>query len=200
MTAQTREPDMDPTPDLLALLDPDPVVAEACFRKLIADLQRSLEWAGCHDPEGVAGESVYRALKKLAKGADTSQSGLRGYVFGIARRVAMEHRRTERREQQAEPGGLDRRPSGYREQDGVEAGLMLEEIRRLLGEEKSGRLLRYCTEEDHTAQCRELNVTPGYLRVMIHRMREELKALALPERAQRGTRRVVRPSESATEE
>lgn len=194
------EPDMGLTPDLLALLDPDPVVAEERFRKLIADLQRWLEWSGCHDPEGVAGESVYRALKRLAGGVDTSQSGLRGYIFGIAKLVAKERQKAESREQQAGPGVLDRRESGYREQEGVEAGLMLEDIQRLLGKEKSQILLTYCSEKEHTAQCRELNVTPGYLRVMVHRLREEARALALPARARRRSGRIVRPVEPATEE
>jgi len=200
MTGQTGEPDMGVTPDLLALLDPDPVIAEERFRKLIADLQRSLEWSGCHDPDGVAGESVYRALKRLAEGVDTRQSGLRGYVFGIAKLVAKERQKTESREQQAGSGVLDRRESGYREQEGIEAGLMLEDIQRLLGKEKSQILLTYCSEKDHTAQCGQLNVTPGYLRVMVHRLREEARALALPARAGRRPERIVRPVEPATEE
>jgi DNA-directed RNA polymerase specialized sigma24 family protein len=163
------------TPDLLRLFDPDPVVAEGRLRKLLSDLRRWLEWRACPDPEGVAAESVYRAVRKIAAGAETGKSGLRGFVFGIAKFVLKEGWKAGRREQQMEPADWAAYESGNREQQQIEAGLMLRDIQRLLAREEWEMLLRYYTETDHVAQSQELGVTPGHLRVMIHRVRERLK-------------------------
>ena len=167
------------TPELMKAIHPDPVAAEAYIRELLADLGRWLEWRGCHDPDGVAGEALYRALRKVAAGADISQSGLRAFVFGIAKYVAKESRRVTAREQQLEPPAWHAQPSRHRERERIEATLMLQDIQRLLGPEDWQTLFRYCTEKDYTAQCREMGVEPGYLRVIIHRIREQLKAKIL---------------------
>ena len=192
MSAARAELDVRVTPAMLAIVDPNSVVAAARYRKLVTDLSRSLEWHGCRDAEGVAGESVYRALKKLSEGADTAKSGLRAFIFGIAKLVLKEGWKVDRRERQLEPEIWERRPSTLRDHERTEAELMLRQVQRLVSQEQWQMLFRYCTERDHTAQSRELDVTPGYLRVMIHRIRDELRAKALPERERDAPRRPAR--------
>lgn len=167
------------TAELMKAINPDPVAAEAFMRKLMGDLPRWLEWRGCHDPDGVAGEALYRALRKVAAGADISQSGLRAFVFGIAKKVMQESWKDLPRAQQLEPAVWNAQPSGHREQQRLEAKLMLQDIQRLLSPEDWRTMFRYCTEKDHTEQCREMGVSPGYLRVIIHRIRGQLKAKTL---------------------
>lgn len=169
------------TPELLATLDPDPVAAEALVRKLIADVSRWLEWQQqCRDPEGAAAEAVFRALQKVHAGtADVSRSGFRAFTFGVARNVAMEMRRAEQKGQQLEPRAWAAQQSRTRQAQQIEAGIMLEDLQRLLSPGEWEILCRYCTEKDHDAQARAMGVSTGYLRVIVHRIREELKAKML---------------------
>src|SRR5215471_18471707 len=84
-------PDDPPPPkDPLAILDPDPVRAEALFRELRTQLVRFLEWQKCQDPEDAAQEALARGFKRIAEGADTSASGARSYFFGIAKNLVKE--------------------------------------------------------------------------------------------------------------
>jgi DNA-directed RNA polymerase specialized sigma24 family protein len=184
---------------MLELIDPDPAVAESLLRKLLLDVTRWLEWQRCRDPEGVAAESVHRALKKLTEGATLGDAGFRGYAFGIAKRVLMEWKKRDGRERQLEPDVWELVASTVRDDQRAEARLMLQQALQLLGEEKRQLLIRYCTEDDHTAQCRELNVTPVYLRVMVHRIHEELKVKALPERERDVPRKRPRPGPAPTD-
>jgi len=174
--------------DWLATPDAEPGQADQSYRELLDDLTRFLEWLGCIDPAEVAAESVFRGLKRMAAGVDTSDSGPRAYIWGIAKRVAHEGWKRQGRERQVDQEAWDRRPSTSRDQEGTEAAMMLEDIERLLSPSDRDILFRYCTETDHAAHCLELGVAPGYLRVIVHRIREYLKTNALPER-QRSSRK-----------
>ena len=82
------------TPDLLAILDPDPVRAEAAYHELRRQLVRFLEWQNCHDPEEAAQEALARGFKRIAGGVDTSVAGARSYFFGIAKNLVKEDWKT----------------------------------------------------------------------------------------------------------
>lgn len=185
------------TPDLLAILHPDPVVAEQQYRRLLSDLTRAMEWRGCHDPEGVAAEAVYRGLKKAAAGVDLSQAGLRGFVFGIAKLVAKEGWKRDTRAQQLAPETWEQMASRRRDHEAAEAQLTLASIQRVLPEQEWQMLLRYSTETDHEDLCRELGVEPGYLRVKIHRLRKQLRPLAAGALPRARSRATGLPKESA---
>lgn len=172
------------TPELLALLDADPASAKRQFDELFQRLTRFLEWYRCPDPEGAAAEAIYRALKRVAEGADIAKTGFRGFAFGVAKLVARERARSARREQQLEPAAWDRRPSSQRDHERVDAMLMMEHVRRLLSPDEQQILLRYYSDDDHVAQARELGVSPGYLRVRVYRIREYLKRMLLRDPAQ----------------
>ena len=73
-----------PRADWLATPDPDPNEGELGYPQLMGDLSRFLEWLGCGDPREVAAESIHRALKRMSEGVDTSESGSRAYIWGIA--------------------------------------------------------------------------------------------------------------------
>ena len=192
MSDQPGEIDERVTAAMLAIVDPDPVVAVVRFRKLLDDLCRWLEWKGCREPDEVAAESIFRSLKRLDEGVDTAASGLRAYVFGVAGRVLQEGWRADSRARQLEPDDWERYGSSSRDHARAEALLMLQQSQRLVTKEQWDLLVRYSTEDDHTAQCRELGMTPGRLRVEVHRIRKELKAKALPGRERGAPRRFLR--------
>ena len=122
-----------------------------------------------------------------------SASGPRAYIFGVAKHVAAERKRRAQREVQLDPVDWSRRESNARDTHQVEARQYLEAARATLAPHKWRILIEYLRRSNHEALCKELNVTPGYLRVMVHRIRNELRAnitpRAGPRPADRGHRR-----------
>lgn len=166
----------DVTAELLALLDPDSVVAGMLFEQLVAAASHYLEWRGCHDPEGVAAEAVFRALTKALKGeVDPRASGFRKLVFGIAWNVALEGWRREKKAPQLDAENLRHADAGAREHERVEMSLRLDHAARQLPPEEWELIRRYYTGDDHDAQARALGITPGALRVRVHRVKEKLQ-------------------------
>ncbi len=143
---------------------------------LLRDLVRSLSRRGVADPEDVASEAVYRALRKVADGADTRQAGLRGYSFGIAKLVAKERARAARRSQQLDVQEWRQVESGDRDVERIEARLLLGQVRAALDARQWSILRAYASDPDHRRLCAALGITPGTLRVAIHRIRRTLKA------------------------
>jgi RNA polymerase sigma factor (sigma-70 family) len=168
----------EPSAELLAILDSDPVVAEARFRELQRDLRRFLEWIGCVEPEEGAQEALVRGLRRLAGGVDTTKAGPRAFFFGIAKNIAYEGWKSRRREQQLDPDIGHRAPATSRGHQQVEARLTLQSVLRRLNAREREIILRYCRETNHDAHCRELDVTPGNLRIIVHRIREKIRKLA----------------------
>ena len=154
----------------LTYLDPNPVRAEQAYQGLRRDLTRFLEWQH-DDPEAAAQEVLVRGLRNIANGADVSKAGARAYLFGIAKNVAKEGWKIRARERPMDDDTAARRPSASRGHAQVEARLMLQDVLGQLTPEDRRIILRYCTETDHSAHCRELRVTPGNLRVIVHRIR-----------------------------
>jgi len=166
-------------PDLLSILDPDPVRAEAAYHELRRQLVRFLEWQNCHDPEEAAQEALARGFKRIAGGVDTSVAGARSYFFGIAKNLVREGWKA-RRQERLDATDLDRTPSPARHLEQVEARVALEQCLRHLSELERSILVRYYTE-DRAALCRELGVTAGSLRVTVHRIRAKIEKMSAPE-------------------
>jgi RNA polymerase sigma factor (sigma-70 family) len=175
------------TPQMLSIVDPDPAEAVVRYRRLLADLTRSLEYHGCRDADDVASESVYRGLKRLAGGADTAKAGLRAYIFGIAKNVARERQRKSRELTLTEEEWAVH-SSQTKEHAEVEARLMLTLLDDLAAVDRT-MLVRYYSEDDddeHKAHAKELGIKVGNLRVKVHRLKKRLQEkLADRERAAR---------------
>jgi RNA polymerase sigma factor (sigma-70 family) len=173
--SQNGEGPSPPPRDLLTILDPDPVRAEAGYRELRSQLVRFLEWQNCHEPEEAAQETLARGFRRIAGGVDTSAAGARSYFFGIARNLVKEGWKS-RKEDLLDPADWERRPSSARHIEQVEARLALSQyLGRLSGPERK-LIVRYYTE-DRVALCRELGVTAGSLRVTVHRIRRKVEEL-----------------------
>jgi RNA polymerase sigma factor (sigma-70 family) len=175
MTGRDEFPPQDTAQQWLHLLDDDPARAERAYAQLRRDLVRFLEWLHCVNPEEVADESIMRGMRRLSEGVATTGSNPRAYIFGVARLVAKEAWKKEAREQPSDPAVMDLQPSPLREHARIEAKRRLESALQRLTPSDRHTLIRYCTEGDRSVLCRELRVTPGHLRVMIHRIRQELR-------------------------
>jgi RNA polymerase sigma factor (sigma-70 family) len=183
--------DGPPLRDLLAALDPDPVRADASYRELRNQLVRFFEWQNHVDPEEAAQETLARGFKRIAGGVDTSTAGVRSYFFGIARNLVKEGWKSHR-EELLDPADWARRPSSARDLERVEARLALSQYLGQLRASERRLIVRYCTE-DRVALSRELGVTAGNLRVMVHRIRQKIEEL------RNATRSTPVPGSSAVE-
>jgi RNA polymerase sigma factor (sigma-70 family) len=159
--------------DLLAVLDPDPVRAEARYEELRSQLVRFFEWQKHSDPEDAAQETLARGFRRIAGGVDTSASGVHGYFFGIARNLVKESWKV-RREALLDPAVWERTPSPGRHVEQVEARLALTHYLGKLPASERRLIVRYYTG-DRDALSRELGVTTGNLRVIVHRIRRKIK-------------------------
>jgi DNA-directed RNA polymerase specialized sigma24 family protein len=166
----------------LSVLDVDPGRAEIRYGDLRRDLIRYLEWSGCRHSEDVADEALYRGLKRLGEGVDTSQASPRAFIFGVAKLVAKEYVKRHMREAPLDPAVWDY-PSTTSDHAGVDARLMLERTLNQLAPRDRSIILRYCTEDDHGPQSRELGVSSGNLRLIVHRIRNGIRDRARSRRS-----------------
>lgn len=172
-----EEPEID-----LAVLDANPEKAVECYEQLRRDLVPLLRYIGCPNPEDIVDEVLYRGLRRL-RAVDTTGSGPRAFIFGVARNVAREVFRKNQRERQIEPEGLARRPSSRRDHEEVDAQRLFGQCLRLLDAGDREVLLRYIADTDHGAHAEELGVTSNHLRLIVFRIRAKLRKMAgLPAR------------------
>jgi RNA polymerase sigma-70 factor (ECF subfamily) len=161
-----------PATDLLAVLDPDPIRAAVRYQELRKQLVRFFEWRRHSDPEDAAQETLARGFRRVVAGVDTSPSGLHAFFFGIARNLVKEGWKA-RREELVDPVAWDSTPSSARHVERVEARLALTHYLSKLPSSERRLLVRYYTG-DRDVLSRELGVTAGNLRVIVHRIRQKL--------------------------
>ena len=88
-----------PTQSLLALLDHDPVRAEARYRLLRLKLVKFFAWRGCDSAEDLADETVLRVTRNLADGQVVTRTDKPWvYIYGVGLRVYREWVRERRRQ------------------------------------------------------------------------------------------------------
>jgi RNA polymerase sigma-70 factor (ECF subfamily) len=173
------------------LVDEDPPTeANFCeyFGRLIYIKARSRRLSH-EEAEDVRQETLRRVLQKVRNGELRSPESLGAYVNSVCNHVLQERYRDRKRHQQPaeEPGPLPDTSSPSPEEEAI-AHERQEQVRRLLAEmsPENRRLLTQVRleERDRSEICRELQVSPGYLRVLIHRAEQELRALHAKRQAQ----------------
>jgi DNA-directed RNA polymerase specialized sigma24 family protein len=170
----------------LSRLHPDREQAGDRYEALRRKLTRLFAWRGCANPEELADETLDRAARRLAEGAELT-TDLPGYVHGVAMRVVQEERR------RARPAGpdLDRvarvrsAPEAASEADEAvhERRLAcLQECLRTLPPEGAELIRAYhpAVESDRIrarhALAEKLGLTANALRIRVFRLRAALDA------------------------
>jgi RNA polymerase sigma-70 factor (ECF subfamily) len=111
-----------------------------------------------------------------------SAEALGAFVNGVCNNVLHEHYREQKRHQppaeEPDPGPDTRTPSPEAQLITKERQQAVREVMEAMSPD-NGRLLRevLLDERDRSEVCRELNVSPDYLRVLIHRAKKEFRAL-----------------------
>jgi len=134
--------------------------------------------------EDVRQETFVRFYVALQEGSIVHPERMGSFVNSICKNVLLEHYRAAGRDGSPEDGELQDVPSHDMDLVDVLASKETEEkVRQVLGElpELTRRLLRaiFLEERNKDEVCREFGVTRDYLRVKLHRAKQDFKSLYL---------------------
>jgi DNA-directed RNA polymerase specialized sigma24 family protein len=149
------------------------------FNALFRQLTRFLEQHGCRDPENAAQEVIIRGLERRANVTRPQDGGLRKYLFGIARMVALECLKPKHtREHQVDPVDSDQWSSPPRDVErALDARREVEWAMRRIDPDDARLLEEYIDGDDRPALAAARGVSAQTLRVQVHRIRRRVQGL-----------------------
>jgi DNA-directed RNA polymerase specialized sigma24 family protein len=159
---------------LLKQLDNNPDGAALKYISLYTKLTRYFDWRGCDMPDWHADETMTRVARRIEQGAIITN--FQGFMFGVARRVAMEASK-EREKEQAILTYLSQASSSHDSLDQEELLSRLEASLLKLNPKNRELLLAYyaSSDEKNMEVRRKLAEREGIsinsLRVRVHRFR-----------------------------
>jgi RNA polymerase sigma factor (sigma-70 family) len=156
----------------LEQFDPDPRKAERKYLLLRSKLIFYFRQNGAADPENLADEVFFRALRRISEGAET-YAGINAYCYGVADFVLREQRRRPRPEQLPDEPAI-KQPSARNSLRGPEQQILIRECFGQMTESERLLFQRYHLD-DRDELARDMNVTPNGLRVRICRIRQKLR-------------------------
>jgi DNA-directed RNA polymerase specialized sigma24 family protein len=166
---------------LLALLDPDPVRAARRYREARGRLIDLFRWRRLGAAEDLADDTLHRVSARLAEG-EIIRGELGAYIAGVARRVALEAGRRQKRtvpltEERAPATVEIEPPTDDHEARDRCATRCLDELpggaRDLIVRYHVGRGRTRIAERRRIAD--ELGIPMNALRIRVHRMRGQLE-------------------------
>jgi RNA polymerase sigma-70 factor (ECF subfamily) len=155
----------------------------AYFSKLLLIKLRS-RLRGSSAVDDIRQETFVRVLKTLrTEGGIRSPGGLGAFVNSVCNNVLLEFYRSSSHSTSADEDPVDR-PDHSIDLDGMLATKQIrEQVREILGQlsEKDRRLLRaiFLEEKDKGEVCKEFGVDRDYLRVLLHRAKQNFRAIYL---------------------
>lgn len=169
---------------LLKHFDDNREEAARKYVSLYTKLTRYFDWRGCNMPDWHADETMIRIARRIEQGAVITN--FQGFMFGVARKVAMEALKEREREQriltylsQAESsdGSLDHENLLAR----IEAGLL-----KLTPGGRELLLAYYTGGDDKNREFRRKlaankGISPNALRIRVHRLKAMLETYLKPD-------------------
>ena len=153
-----------------ALFDPDPDCAKREFALLMFKLQKYFGWR-CHaDPEELASQTVWRAMKRIADGATVPD--ITSFCYGIAANVKKEEWKRRREEEiTTDPVSPERSLFGLRSSE--QAVLVEQCLQKIPTEARI--LLREYYWGDRVRLAEDRRLTGNALRIKVFRALEEIR-------------------------
>jgi DNA-directed RNA polymerase specialized sigma24 family protein len=165
-------------------LNPDPDLAASEYRGIRLNLISVFKSKSCHDPEGLADQTIERVVQTLPKYGDALPDNPLRYCFGVARYIHMEYRRSnEVTKNGGDPSGLSQHPYDPAESEEDETlDSCLHTCLQKLDKEKRELFLRYylvspeVKSDLHQKMADEMGITLTALRLQILRIKEKLRS------------------------
>jgi DNA-directed RNA polymerase specialized sigma24 family protein len=186
MTARQKSWTLSPQSfeKLLLLLDADRDKAGTKYEAIRARLLRIFEWRGCGSPESLADETMDRVSRRLEGGENILAEDPAVYFYGVARNVLKEYWTEQQKEAKARQAGFLVRDAPVEDLQDAEMNERVECLDRCLSKlphESLELITRYYRLEkgdkiaDRMELAKALGVTPGTLRIRVHRIRRTLE-------------------------
>lgn len=161
--------------ELLARLDPNPVIAEQRYLQLHGKLTFYFTHKRCSDPENLAGEVLDRAQTRCAAGV-AIDAEVESFCFGIAKHVLQEQWRSDAKIPQVplDPETLPLQAAG-RPEAAWNMRILVRELMAQLRPEDRRVVHSYFFQENEGME-RNLGLTRKGLRTRVHRILGRLRA------------------------
>jgi DNA-directed RNA polymerase specialized sigma24 family protein len=157
---------------LLLRLEPHFPDTEKRYKQLRTKMLKFFVWRRSEDPEGLADETISRALYNISTGEEIYSDNPYSYIYGIARYVFMEYIR-DKKKNEALTSTLTEQPTNTL-QDWQDCR---KECLQKLAPDKRKLLEQYYTEEESREDIAlALDISLNALRLQIHRIKQELRA------------------------
>jgi RNA polymerase sigma factor (sigma-70 family) len=156
---------------LLLRLELDYPDHEKRYKQLRLKMVKFFAWKRCEDPDGLADETISRAVKNLGAGEEIRTDKPYSYIYAIAKNVFMEYIREKKKREVIINDLPDHLQSSSEDSQDCRAQCL-----QKLSNDKL-RLLQqyYVGEESREMLARSLNISLNALRLQVHRLKQELR-------------------------
>ncbi|MGA9773670.1 MAG: hypothetical protein WBV94_31860 [Blastocatellia bacterium] len=157
---------------LLVHLEPDYPDPEKRYKQLRVKMAKFFAWKQCEDPDGLADETISRAVKNLSQGEEIRADNPYYYIYAVAKHVFMEYLR-EKKKREIIVSDLTDQLRNYTEES---QDCRKQCLQKLSGDKLSLLQKYYMGEESREILAQSLKISLNALRLQVHRVNQELRA------------------------
>lgn len=141
------------------------------YKQLRLKMVKFFAWRRCEDPDGLADETISRAVKNLSEGEEIRADNPYSYIYAIAKYVFMEYLREKRKREIIINDSPDRLQSYPAESQDCRRQC----LQKLSGDKLSLLQTYYMGEEPREMLAQSLKISLNALRLQVHRLKQELR-------------------------
>jgi DNA-directed RNA polymerase specialized sigma24 family protein len=156
---------------LLLRLEPNHSDPEKRYKQLRLKMVKFFAWHRCEDPDGLADETISRAVKTLSTGEEIRAEHPYAYVYAVARNVFMEYLREKKKREMV----INDLPDRLRNYSEGPPDCKISCLQKLSQDKLSLLRQYYLEKETRERLARSLNMSLNALRLQVHRLKRELR-------------------------
>jgi DNA-directed RNA polymerase specialized sigma24 family protein len=156
---------------LLLRLEPDYSDPDKRYKQLRLKMVKFFAWRRCEDTDGLADETISRAVKNLSAGEEIRADNPYSYIYAIAKHVFMEYVR-EKSKRETIANGL---PSHLQSHSPNLQDCRTQCLQKLSSDKLSLLEQYYMGEESREKLAKMLNISLNALRLKVHRLKTDLR-------------------------
>ncbi|HST23830.1 MAG TPA: hypothetical protein VLR90_22165 [Blastocatellia bacterium] len=156
---------------LLLRLEPGCSDHEKRYKQLRLKMVKFFAWKRTEDPDGLADETISRAVKNLSEGEEIRADNPYSYIYAIAKHVFMEYLR-EKKKREIIVSDLTDHLRNYPEES---QDCRKQCLQKLSGDKLSLLQKYYMNEEPREMLAQSLKISLNALRLKVHRLKQELR-------------------------
>jgi DNA-directed RNA polymerase specialized sigma24 family protein len=156
---------------LLVRLEPSYSEPEKRYKQLRLKMVKFFSWRRCEDPDGLADETIGRAVKNLSAGEEIRADNAYSYIYAIAKYVFIEYIREKKRREEI----INDLPNHLQSSLEDSQDCRTECLQKLSGDKLKLLQQYYLGEENRERLAQSLNISLNALRLQVHRLKQDLR-------------------------